>query len=49
MKKVISFILFVIAFALLISCRSNRKCIEATNYTKNPSPIEVAFIKTEVA
>ena len=49
MKKVISFLIFAIAFALLISCRSTRKCAEATNNTNNPNLTEVTLLQTEVA
>jgi len=49
MKKVISFLIFAIAFALLISCRSTHKCYEATNNDKNPNPTEVTLHQTEVA
>lgn len=49
MKKVISFLIFAIAFALLISCRSTHKCVDATNNNKNPHSTEVTTDQTEVA
>jgi hypothetical protein len=49
MKKVISFLIFAIACALLISCRSTHKCVDATNTEKNPNLTEVTLHQTEVA
>ncbi len=46
MKKVITFLILAIAFALLISCRSTHKCAEAIN---NPNLTEVTLHQTEVA
>ena len=49
MKKVISFLIFAIAIALLISCRSTRKCYTLNDQNINPTLTEATLYQTEVA
>jgi len=49
MKKVISFLILAIVFALLISCRSTHKCVDAANNNENLHSTEVTTYQTEVA
>ncbi len=49
MRKAISFLLFVIACALLISCGSTRNCSASTDIETNPTLTEVTLHQTEVA
>jgi len=49
MKKVISFLILIIVFALSISCRSTHKCISEDYKTNNPTLTEAALDKSEVA
>ena len=49
MKRVISFVIFAIAFALLISCRSTNSCTSIDKKEFNPTITEVTLHQTEVA
>ena len=49
MKKVISFLILAVVFALLISCRSTNKCISEDYKTINPTLTEATLVKTRVA
>lgn len=49
MKKVISFLILTVVFALLISCRTTHKCVSEENKTINPTLTEVTLNKIEVA
>ncbi len=49
MRKVISFLIFVIVCALLISCGSTNKCYSSTDKEANPNLTEVTTHQTEVA
>lgn len=49
MKKVISFLILAVVFALLISCRSTNTCVSEDYKTINPTLTEAALVKAEVA
>ena len=49
MRKVISFLIFAIICALLISCGSTRNCTTSTDTETNPNLTEVTTHQTEVA
>ena len=49
MKKVISFLILSAVFALLISCRTSRKCVSEENKTINPTLTEATLDNVEVA
>ena len=48
MKKVISFLILAVVFALLISCRTTHKCVSEVNKTINPTLTEATLDKIEV-
>jgi len=49
MKKIISFLILSVVFALLISCRTSHRCVSENNKTINPTLTEATLDKTEVA
>lgn len=49
MKKVITFLILIVVFALLISCRSTHKCVSENNKTINPTLTDVTLTEIEVA
>ncbi len=49
MRKAISLLIFAIACALLISCRSTRNCSASTDTETNPTLTGVTLHQTEVA
>jgi hypothetical protein len=49
MKRIISFLILAVVFALLISCRSTNKCFTEQNKTINPTLTEATLDKIEVA